>query len=87
MLSGLAVGGLLSLPGLLPGLALNVGTDASIVTQANMIYVYERLPHHLAFFQIAPAHRIRFTLLVVVWAFVAAVLPADDGRRRLCARS
>ncbi len=83
MLPGLAVGGLLSLWGLLPGLALNVGTDDSVITRANMIYVYERLPHHLAYFQIAPANRLRFPLLVIGWAVMAAPLPPDDGRRRL----
>ena len=38
----------LALPGLVPGLALTWGADREIVEQANQIYVYKRLSHHLA---------------------------------------
>jgi hypothetical protein len=40
-------GFLLSLPGLLPGLALTRGFDPATVAEANQIYVFVRLPHHL----------------------------------------
>jgi hypothetical protein len=48
ILPGLLVGGLLSLPGLLPALALERGTEPSVAAEAARIYVFERLPHHLA---------------------------------------
>ena len=83
MLPGLIVGGLLSLPGLLPGIAINLGADGEIVTRANVIYVYERLPHHLSFFGMSKALRNRFALLVAAWVLLAVVVPADEGRRRL----
>ena len=42
------VGGLLlALPGLVPALALGAGADAQTVVEANRLYVYERLYHHL----------------------------------------
>lgn len=83
MLPGLVVGGLLSLPGLLPGMAINFGADRDIVARANVIYVYERLPHHLSFFGIANPLCNRFALLVAGWIVLALVVAGDDGRRRV----
>jgi uncharacterized protein DUF6798 len=44
----LLLGGILALPGLLPALALTHGVDESVVDEARQIYVFDRLPHHLA---------------------------------------
>ncbi|MGD9721343.1 MAG: DUF6798 domain-containing protein [Pirellulales bacterium] len=43
----LLVGGCLSLAGLLPALTLARGVEPQVVAEANRIYVYERLYHHL----------------------------------------
>lgn len=48
LLPGLALGGVLSLPGLLPALALERNADPAVTAAAAQIYVFERLPHHLA---------------------------------------
>lgn len=48
MLPGLLTGGLISLAGLAPALALNHGAADDAQRQAAEIYVFERLPHHLA---------------------------------------
>lgn len=48
MLPGLAGGGALAVIGLWPAVTLSYGQPAEIVNQANQIYVFERLPHHLA---------------------------------------
>lgn len=48
MLPGLIIGGILSLPGLLPALALDRNVDPAVAQQAARIYVFDRLPHHLA---------------------------------------
>jgi hypothetical protein len=64
---GLLGGLLLALPGLLPALLLNVHTDAATTSQANQIYVFERLPHHLNLFQIYPSFIIRFALLTALY--------------------
>lgn len=48
MWPGLVGGAVLALAGIVPALQLNVDAPAEIVSQANVIYVYDRLPHHLA---------------------------------------
>ncbi len=48
VLPGLILGGVLSLAGLLPALALERGADPATAAEAARIYVFERLPHHLA---------------------------------------
>jgi hypothetical protein len=57
---------LLSLPALVPALALSAGVDRETVREANRIYVYERLGHHLLF------HRFDH-LIVLAQAALAAV--------------
>jgi hypothetical protein len=47
MLPALAGGLLLALPGLIPGVQLSLGVDVETLKQANRIYVFERLSHHL----------------------------------------
>lgn len=48
ILPGAAIGGAIALVGLVPALALSWGQPPEIVAEANQIYVFERLPHHLA---------------------------------------
>lgn len=54
MLPGLIGGGLLALAGVLPALSLNTDTPPEVVAEANKIYVYFRLPHHLALLSMKP---------------------------------
>jgi hypothetical protein len=65
-------GFLLSLPGLIPALSLNWGTDAETVRLANQIYVYRRLYHHLDPAQIPVPFIVRFVLLSTVWLLLSA---------------
>jgi hypothetical protein len=48
MLIGIAGGGLISLLGIVPALMLTWNEPPDIVAEANRIYVFDRLPHHLA---------------------------------------
>jgi len=48
MLPALLLGGVLSLPGIVPALQLTQGVSVETAAEANEIYVFERLPHHLA---------------------------------------
>jgi hypothetical protein len=48
MLPGLIGGGLIGLIGIVPALLLTWGAPAEIVSKSNQIYVFDRLPHHLA---------------------------------------
>lgn len=95
---GLLVGGLLSLPGLLPSLLLNAGTTHETQSEAAQIYVFERLPHHLAPLELKPEElarkALRFSWLIAamltVWLAVrrsaekqeASGAP-NEGLRRL----
>ncbi len=79
MLPSLILGGILSMPGLLPGLALERGTDPAVANEAARIYVFERLPHHLAPLSLPAGELqmrlVRFGLMaaafVVLWVWAA----------------
>jgi hypothetical protein len=89
----LAGGLLLALPGLLPALALTWQVDGDVVREANQIYVYERLYHHLLPQRFAVWFRLgdyevtlvaRHLLLIgVLVILVWATAPADKRFRRL----
>jgi len=74
---------LLSLPGLIPALMLNWGTDPQTVRLANQIYVYRRLAHHLDLAQIPVLFIVRFVLLGMLWLLLCFRLPAEAPWRRL----
>ncbi len=76
-------GFLLSLPGLIPALMLNWGTDAETVRQAHEIYVFERLAHHLDPAQIRPIYLCRFVALIALWLVMCRMTPAGPPERRL----
>ncbi len=57
----------LALPGLVPGLALNWSADAATVREANRIYVFERLSHHLVFHELPRGFIARHAELMVVF--------------------
>jgi len=48
MLPALLLGGALALPGIVPALQLTQGVTEKTAAEANEIYVFERIPHHLA---------------------------------------
>jgi len=83
MLPALAAGFLLSLPGLVPALRLTWGVDAETVRQANILYVFERLYHHLDPASIPTAYIGRFLGLVALLVVLDWFTPADGPRRRL----
>jgi hypothetical protein len=90
----LAGGLLLALPGLVPALMLTRGVDPQIVTEANRIYVYARLYHHLVpqqfgvWFQVGGWYVLvmaRHLLLVAVLVvLVWLARPLSPNYRRLC---
>ena len=77
LLPALLVGAALSLPGLLPALALDRGADPQAASEAARIYVFKRLPHHLAPLSLPPNELAlklaRFGLLagamLILWAW------------------
>lgn len=67
LLIGLAIGGLASLPGLVPALALTWGQPAEVNQAATAAYVLQRLPHHLVFWSFSPIQLCQFCLLLLAW--------------------
>jgi hypothetical protein len=62
MLPGIIGGTLLALIGILPALSLTWHEPAAIVSKANQIYVFDRLPHHLSILTMPPEEvKARFT--------------------------
>ena len=78
-LAGLAGVALLASLGVLPALMLTWNEPAEIVAEASRIYVFERLPHHLALLtlptdEIALRLARHFALLIALWGLMRALL-------------
>ena len=82
LLIGLAVGGVISLAGLLPALALDRGVSPEVRHQAHFIYVYERIAHHLVPSALPWTFRVRFLLLALVWLFFCRFRPVGSEAAR-----
>ncbi|HVX12650.1 MAG TPA: DUF6798 domain-containing protein [Pirellulales bacterium] len=75
---GLLGGALLALLGIVPALELNWGVDTQLVAEANDIYVFRRLPHHLVPESLRWPFLLRFLLMVLVW--LALTVRRNDHR-------
>jgi hypothetical protein len=80
MLPSLCGGFLLSLPGLIPALALNRNIDAEIIRQANVIYVFERLRHHLDIFQFKMEFLYRFAAMTFCYLVLCRLINKLAGK-------
>lgn len=83
MLPGLIGGLLLALPGLLFAISLTRGVDPDIVRQANTIYVWDRLPHHLAADRFKEGFPTRHLMMWGLLLVLVTVTPADARQRKL----
>ncbi len=79
MLPGLVGGLLLAMPSLVPSLKLTWGVDPETVDQACRIYVFERLPHHLAPGTLRTDFVLRQAFLVFIWLVLCLMTPATAG--------
>lgn len=86
MLPGLVLGGLLSLLGIVPALALTWNETPELIAEANQIYVFERLPHHLALLTLPQSEMVlRFTLhglLILAFWLLARVCRSNHINNR-----
>lgn len=64
---GILGGIVLALPGVIPSLMLDFGADADSARQAHLLYVFERLPHHLALSGMHREFILRMALLACFW--------------------
>jgi hypothetical protein len=82
-LPGTAAGGMLALVGIVPALGLSWGQPAEVVGEANRIYVFERLAHHLALFVLPQDELIgrllRHGALLSTMAFFTFALRRSSG--------
>jgi hypothetical protein len=79
MLPAIGAALILALPGLLPALSLNHGVGAEVVREANSIYVYQRLAHHLVFHRFPHWQMARHAILLVAWLAVCRATPCPLG--------
>ncbi len=82
MLPALAGGFVLALPGLIPALALGWNVPSDVAERAYQIYVFERLPHHLALHML-PANEfvprlVRHGALLAVFLLLWRVMRGQD---------
>lgn len=83
LLPGLAIGGLLALVGVVPALVMNEGLSAELRAQANIIYVYYRLPHHLVPSAFGWLFWARGIALVLVWLTFVCMMRGGEKQRVL----
>ncbi|MBI3840180.1 MAG: hypothetical protein HY288_19840 [Planctomycetia bacterium] len=79
----LSGGLLLALPGLLGALTLTWNADPRMLSEANRIYVLERLSHHLVPQHFQAQSIVRHLALVAALVILAWFAPADVRQRRL----
>jgi hypothetical protein len=81
-LPGLLAGGLLALVGLVPALSLTWNEPADIVAEASRIYVFERLPHHLALLSLpeneVSSRLLRHGLLLIALTAIGVAIRHHD---------
>ena len=83
MLPGFAAGGLIALLGIVPALMLTRGVPADTVAEATRIYVFDRLPHHLALLTLPRGEATRrlagHAVLLVILFIVSRAWSATDS--------
>ena len=75
MWPAIVVGVLLALPGVAAGLMLAEGADPAAIRDANLIYVYHRLDHHLVFHRFPHWFIFRHAALLLVWVVICFLSP------------
>lgn len=87
MLPGISAGSLLAIVGIAPALSLTWHEPADIVAEANRIYVFERLPHHLAILSLpsdeVASRLIRHTAVLVALCLLGIALRRETQFRSI----
>ncbi|HVA51493.1 MAG TPA: DUF6798 domain-containing protein [Pirellulales bacterium] len=80
---GMVAGAALALAGIAPALALNWTAEPQIVAEANDIYVFRRLPHHLVPQSFRWPFLVRYVLMLLVWLGLTRAATENAALRRL----
>ena len=80
---GLILGGLLSLLGVIPGLLLGAGVEGGDWIEAQRVYVFERLQHHLVFSSFSGERLARFSGLVCLWMIGTGAVERSSSQSRI----
>lgn len=83
LLPSMAAGLLLALPGLIAALSLNAGVDPAVVREADSLYVYRRLAHHLVFHRFPHDAMARHATLLGIWLAACWLSPCRMSDQRL----
>jgi len=81
MLPALTLGFLLSMLALIPALELTRGAEAKVVAEANQIYVFQRLPHHLNPRSFPPRGVAMLACLFLATGILSRLTPATAATR------
>lgn len=81
LLAGLVAGLALAAIGVLPALGLSAGVGPEERARAALVYVVERLPHHLLVRTFADGMVARHVLAVIAWWLLLPTAPSAAGRR------
>lgn len=73
---------ILALPGLIPSLALTWDVPAGILRQANRIYTFERLAHHLVPGSFRPQDVLKFFVLTLAFLGIGLLKHSDERWNR-----
>ncbi|MDR1925038.1 MAG: hypothetical protein LBQ66_11765 [Planctomycetaceae bacterium] len=76
------LGGVIALPGVIPGLLLDYGTVGDVVQKAHKIYVFDRLNHHLVPYMFTWTRILRFVLLTLLWIFCCRFTSGNSSQKR-----
>lgn len=80
---GMVGGAILALPGIVPALQINWDVEPQIVAEANDIYVFRRLPHHLVPQSFRWPFIVRYLAMLSIWLIVVRKQPDHSRLRRL----
>jgi hypothetical protein len=87
VIPGIVVGGLLAIIGLVPALSLTWNEPAEQIAEASRIYVFERLPHHLALLSLpgpeVMSRFVRHGALLIVLGVLTRAAGGDPRIRRI----
>jgi len=83
LIAPLVLGAVMSMPALIPAFELTLDAPPDVVVEANQVYVFERLPHHLDPAKFPPRGVAILGLLLLATGVMSRATPASTATRTL----